>query len=44
MMLFYVCTTFNILRMRKMECALSKSVDDTKLERLISTLQGRIAF
>lgn len=33
-----------ILRMSKMECALSKFVDDNKLERLISTLEGRIAL
>ncbi|KAK4819158.1 hypothetical protein QYF61_025949, partial [Mycteria americana] len=43
-MLFYACTAFNILRMNRMECALSKFVDDTKLERVINTLKGRIAF
>lgn len=44
LMLFYACTTFNILRINRMECALSKFVDDTKLKRGINTLQGRIAF
>lgn len=44
MMLFYVCTTFNILRMIKMECALIKLVDATKLDELISRLQDRSAF
>lgn len=44
LMLFYFCTTFNILRMNGMECALSKFVDDTKLDRAINTLQDKIAF
>jgi len=44
LMLFHVSTTFNILRMNRMECALSKFVDDTKLERVINTPQGRSAF
>lgn len=44
LMLFYACRTFNILRMNRMECALSKPVDDIKLERAINTLQGRTAF